>query len=105
MNIIKPRVSNERTEGYMSILEQAMQMVRDAPMHQLTKTHLATKCGITHPTINWYFGSVDGLKTMIVREALDRDDKLIIARAIVENMKEVEHLTRDQRARALKSLI
>ena len=105
MNIVKPRVSNERTEGYMSILNQAMQMVRDAPMYQLTKTELATKCGITHPTINWYFGSVEGLKTMIVREALECNDQLIIARAIVENMQEVAHLTRDERAQALKSLI
>ena len=82
-----------------SILDAAVILALSLGYRGVFKRHLAKKLDIGMGTVNYHWGTMEELRAAIVREALDKGVKQIVAQAVAlrDPLMSRERLSRGQR--------
>lgn len=86
------------------ILAAAMAVARRGGLDAIRTAAVASAAGCQHPLIFYHFDTLENLRDIVATEALRRNDKVIIARLILDKNPHVQHLSKAKRRQYLSAL-
>jgi DNA-binding transcriptional regulator YbjK len=74
------------------VLEAALRMARNVGAQGLVRDRIAEEAGVCSSLLHRYFGSMDNMRDIIIREAFDRNDVDILYRSLsIEDFKRLNN--------------
>jgi len=86
------------------IITQGLKLLKRGGLARITTAELMHGTGLSGPVIFYHYQTLDKLRERVAFAAIKRDDKVAVARLIVDRHKSVREFTAAQRAEYLATL-
>lgn len=87
------------------ILETAMELSREHGYTSITKNQIGKICFVAPTLIDYYYGDMGEFRDLIVAQAIEDSDAVIVAQAIVNKHPLTENITSELRQAAAGTLL
>lgn len=92
-------------ERSIQILACAVNLAAEKGLYAMTREDIAEAAGISTGRVSGCFGTMEALRTRVLREAIRTENLPIIAAGIAARAKPIAKVSADLRMRALSSLM